>query len=203
MAAQEPSAQTLAALLAQLGRAAYNIGSSEELTPAQWMALRYFARANRFSRTVSAFADYHGTTRGTASQTVNRLVEQHYLTRKPSARDRRSARLELTKKGRGVLRDDPLEALVRAVRIIPNRTRADMTRRLGHVFECLAQERGERLFGVCPSCRYLESEGSSVEGDHTERCRLFGEALRAEELEQICVNFEPIRRVRSGRQSSS
>ena len=194
MLSQETSARTLAELLAQLGRVAYSIGSGEDLTPAQWMALRYFARANRFSRTASAFAAYHATTRGTASQTVRRLVGKGYLTRRPSARDGRSARLELTKKGRGALLHDPLEALVRSLRTIPNRTRADITWRLERVQECLARERGERLFGICPSCRYLEGEGSGVEGHHS--CRLFGEPLQAEELEQVCVNFEPMRRAR-------
>jgi hypothetical protein len=32
------------------------------------LALRFFARANSFSRTPSAFAEFQATTRGTASQ---------------------------------------------------------------------------------------------------------------------------------------
>ena len=194
MLEERTSARALAELLSQLGRVAYSIGSGDDLTPAQWMALRYFSRANRFSRTSSAFADYHATTRGPASQTVQRLVGKGYLTRNPSSRDGRSARLDLTHKGRGALDHDPLEALVRSLRIIPNRTRVDITWRLERVRECLARERGERLFGVCPSCRYLEGEGSGVEGSSS--CRLFREPLQAEELEQLCVNFEPMRRAR-------
>ena len=191
----ETSARTLAELLAQVGRAAYCISSGEDLTPAQWMALRCFSRANQFSRSVSAFADYHVTTRGTASQTVKRLVEQGYLARTPSARDGRSVRLELTEKGRGALLDDPLEALVRSVSGIPHRTQADMTRRLERVLERLARERGEPLFGTCPSCRYLEVDSSGVEGKHTKSCGLFDEPLQSEELERICVNFTPLRRI--------
>ena len=194
MVSQEASAQILAELIAQLGRAAYGNGSDEELTPAQWMALRYFSRANRFSRTSSAFADYHATTRGTASQTVRRLVEKGHLTRRPSVIDGRSVQIELTEKGRGTLRHDPLEALALSLRTIPIRTRADITWRLERVRECLGRERGERLFGVCPSCRHLEGEGSAVEGHYS--CRLFCEPLQAEELEQLCVNFEPVRRAR-------
>ena len=193
MARGETSALTLAELLAQVGRTAYCIGSDRDLTPAQWMALRYFSRANRFSRTVSAFADYHATTRGTASQTVKRLIEQGFLTRTPSVRDGRSTRLDLTKKGRGTLLDDPLEALVRSVGGIPRRTRADMTRRLERVLEHLARERGGCLFGTCPSCRYLQVDSSGAEGDHGESCRLFDEPLQPEELQRICVNFAPTR----------
>ncbi len=195
MSRTETSARTLAELLAQVGRAAYCISADEDLTPAQWMALRYLSRANRFSRTVSAFADYHATTRGTASQTVKRLIEQGFLTRTPSARDGRSVRLELTKKGRGALLDDPLEALVRSVGGIPRRTRADMTRRLERVQEDLTRERGGCLFGTCPSCRYLEVDSSGADGEHTESCCLFDEPLQSEELEQICVNFAPMRRL--------
>lgn len=196
------SARTLAELLAQLGRAAYSTGSGEDLTPAQWMALRYFSRANRFSRTASAFADYHATTRGTASQTVKRLVEQRYLARTPSVRDGRSARLDITRKGRGALLDDPLDALVHSVRTIPNRSRIDITRRLERVLKCLARERGERVFGVCTSCRYLEDQDSGGESHETESCGLFGEPLEAEDLEQICVNFEPMRHAQPYRRSS-
>ncbi|MFV1988284.1 MAG: MarR family transcriptional regulator [Gemmatimonadota bacterium] len=185
----EASAQTLADLLAQVGRAAYCMSPDEDLTPAQWMALRYLSRANRFSRTVSAFADYHATTRGTASQTVKRLIEQGYLTRTPSTRDGRSVRLDLTRKGRGTLLEDPLEALVRSVDGIPRRTRADMTRRLEGVLEQLAGERDGCLFGTCPSCRHLHVDG--------ETCCLFDEPLQPEELAKICVNFAPIRPVQS------
>ena len=48
-------------------------GYDGELSPAQWMALRYFARANPFSRTPSAFAAFQATTRGTASQAIKAL----------------------------------------------------------------------------------------------------------------------------------
>ena len=188
MSRAEASAQNLAELLAQVGRAAYCSGS-EDLTPGQWMALRYLSRANRFSRTVSAFADYHATTRGTASQTVKRLIEQGYLTRVPSTRDGRSIRLDVTRKGRGTLREDPLEPLVRSVDGIPSRTRADMTRRLERVLEQLAGERGGCLFGTCPSCRHLHVD--------SEACCLFDEPLEPEEREQICVNVAPMRRVQS------
>ena len=52
MTGTETNARPLAELLAQVGRTAYCIGSGEDLRPGQWMALRYFSRANRFSRTV-------------------------------------------------------------------------------------------------------------------------------------------------------
>jgi DNA-binding MarR family transcriptional regulator len=78
------SARTVAELVVQLGCLSRGDGFVADLTLAQWTALRYFSRANRFSRTVSAFAEFHGTTRGTASQTIKSLVQNDYLTRKRS-----------------------------------------------------------------------------------------------------------------------
>ena len=97
MAEKRPiSERAVAELIKQLGRCAYGEAFTEGLNPAQCTALRYFGRANRFSRTVSAFALYHGTTRGTASQTVKALVEKGYLRRRPVKTDHRTFRLELT-----------------------------------------------------------------------------------------------------------
>src|SRR5713226_3036025 len=47
------SARETAELLLQVGRLVQAEGYDGELSPAQWMALRFFARANPFSRTPS------------------------------------------------------------------------------------------------------------------------------------------------------
>jgi DNA-binding MarR family transcriptional regulator len=109
----------IADLVFHLGRIASGEGLAEGLTPAQWAVLRYFARANRFSRTPSAFAAFHGTTRGTASQMIKNLEIQGYLTRMRSDADGRSTRLDLTDKARDILSNDPFEALVRAANALP------------------------------------------------------------------------------------
>jgi DNA-binding MarR family transcriptional regulator len=83
----------IADLVLHLGRIASREALVEGLTPAQWTVLRYFARANRFSRTPSAFAAFHGTTRGTASQMIKNLEIQGYLTRMRSEADGQSTRL--------------------------------------------------------------------------------------------------------------
>ena len=106
--------RVIAELVLHLGRIASREALVEGLTPAQWAVLRYFARANRFSRTPSAFAAFHGTTRGTASQTIKNLETLGYLTRMRAEADGRSVRLVLTEKARGILANDPFESLVRA-----------------------------------------------------------------------------------------
>ena len=64
--ASPPSASHVAEQIVHLARLVHGGASDQCLTPAQWTALRYFARANRFSRTPSAFSEFHATTRGTA-----------------------------------------------------------------------------------------------------------------------------------------
>ena len=57
------SARETAELLLLVGRLVQTEGYDGELSPAQWMALRFFARANSFSRTPSAFAEFQRRSR--------------------------------------------------------------------------------------------------------------------------------------------
>jgi DNA-binding MarR family transcriptional regulator len=158
------------------------------LTAAQWTALRYFSRANRLSRTVSAFAEFHLTTKGTASQTVKSLVSRDLLARAQSDRDGRSVTLNLTRAGRAVLAQDPFEALVDAVARLPHPELGDLEAGLARVLEDLAGERGKPMFGICTACSFLCRAGPAF------TCRLVGESLEWDETRQICVNFRPGRR---------
>ena len=91
-------------MLLHLGRLAHGEGqddtASAALSTAQWTALRYLSNANRISRTPSAFAKFHGTTRGTASQTIRGLVKQGFLTQSRATGDGRGRQLELTEKAK-------------------------------------------------------------------------------------------------------
>ncbi len=185
------SVRTLAELVAHLGRVAYGEGSVEGLTPAQRTALRYFSKANRFSRTVSAFAEFHATTRGTASQTVKSLVARGYLMRTRSQADGRSARLDLTTKALALLGDDPFEALVRAAGALPPGARGQLARGLGRMLDHVARERGKHPFGTCSSCQHLEGEDRRQESKQRCRCGFNGAPLNEAELDQLCINFAP------------
>jgi DNA-binding MarR family transcriptional regulator len=173
----------VAELALQLGRAAYGEIPAQDLTPAQWMALRFFARANRFSRTVSAFAEFHATTRGTASQTVKSLVERGYLTRTRSDRDGRSATFDLTEKSRRKLDVDPFEAVVRAALKLSPAQRDRTASGLRRILQSLAVERDRPALGMCTLCGHLSGGGQN--GFH---CRLMRESLAARELNQLCVH---------------
>ncbi len=94
------SGRETAELLLLMGRLVQAEGYRGELSPAQWMALRFFARANQFSRNPSALAEFQATTRGTASQVIKVLEAGGYLIRQRSEADGRSVALRLTDKAK-------------------------------------------------------------------------------------------------------
>ena len=181
----------IAELVLHLGHIASGEGLGARLTPVQWSALRYFARANRFSRTPSTFAAFHGTTRGTASQTIKNLETQGYLTRLRSEADRRSARLDLTDKARAILVNDPFEALARAADALPPGVRGHFTNALQRMLGQVAAERGKPPFGTCASCKHLEGNCGCREGQVPYACRFASEPLLLEELDELCIYFAP------------
>jgi DNA-binding MarR family transcriptional regulator len=178
----------IAELVVHLGRIASGEGLVEGLTAVQWAVLRYFAQANRFSRTPSAFATFHATTRGTASQTIKSLEIQGYLTRMRSEDDRRSVRPVLTEKARGILVYDPFESLVRAANSPPPGVQGQFTSALQRMLGQVAQERGKPAFGTCTSCQHLESDACSQEGQTPYACGFTSESLLLEELDGVCIN---------------
>ncbi|MFT4726803.1 MAG: DNA-binding MarR family transcriptional regulator [Granulosicoccus sp.] len=183
------NSRAIADLVFHLGRIATGEGLVEGLTAAQWAALRYFAKANRFSRTPSAFAAFHGTTRGTASQTIKSIETLGYLIRMRSEEDRRSVQLVLTEKAKDILENDPLESLVRAADSLPQSVRGHFANTLQRMLGHVTQERGKPPFGTCTSCQYLQSDGCCRKGQAPYECGLTSEPLLLEELEGVCINF--------------
>jgi DNA-binding MarR family transcriptional regulator len=178
-------------LVLRLSRAALGEGFVEALTSAQWMGLRYFSRANRFSRTVSAFAEFHATTRGTASQTVKGLITQGYLVRIPSDTDGRSARVDLTDNAKVILARDPFEAVVDAAEALPGRLRGQLVKLLERMLRHVARQRTRPPFGICASCAHLRRDERRRSHPCRYQCGLLNEPLAVEEIEQICISFEP------------
>lgn len=182
--------QTIAELIAQLGRSTHGDAFTRGLNPAQWAALRYFNRANRFSRTVGAFARYHATTQGTASQTTRALVQKGYLRRCPVKTDRRSFQLELSAKAKKCLIHDPFADLVMAVSTLTVGQRIQILSGLKTMLDALYTEQDRALFGACYSCGYLR-EGAVCSSATGYACALFGEPLTEEEITRICANYQP------------
>ena len=182
----------IAELILHLGRIAAGDGLVSGLTPVQWAGLRYFARANRFSRTPSAFAAFHGTTRGTASQMIKGLVAQGLLKQSRSQADGRSVRLDLTDKARAIVADDPIEALVRAADALPPGVRGNFSAGLQRMLGRVASETGKPRFGTCETCTHFEGGGCCQEDGRTAyECAFLNAPLMDAELDELCINFAP------------
>lgn len=190
---RDMSKRTVAELVAQLGRMSYGESFANGLTPAQWTALRYFSRANRFSRTTSAFAEFHATTRGTASQTIKSLSQSGYLTRKRSKTDGRSVHFNLTHKSKKMLSDDPFEALVSAAGALSKSEYRTVSRSLERMLCKLSQQEGKCLFGRCTNCMYFQKDDRYQKRESVYICTLMDEPLEETEIEQLCVNFQPVK----------
>ena len=188
------SARETAELLLLVGRFVQAESYDGELSPAQWMALRYFARANSLSRTPSAFAEFQATTRGTASQAIKALEASGYLVRQRSKADGRSVSLRLTKKGNKALARDPFEVLVRAVDSLDAKERTAMHHALQQVLTTVAASGAHRRFGVCQDCKYVGGEmrcnltGATFSATE---CLLLGVPIQPEDAVLLCVHFQP------------
>ena len=63
------------------------------LNPAQWEALRYLNRANRFSNSPGALTRYLGATKGTISQTLMALERKGFIAKAERPGEKRSVSL--------------------------------------------------------------------------------------------------------------
>lgn len=188
-----PAALEAARLIDRLERLA-RFGEADAggapVNPAQWEALRYLARANRFSRTPAALADYLASTRGTVSQTLIALEQKGLVERIRSSRDRRSVDIALTAAGTAVLDRDPLHSLAN-----------DICRGAGpHLDALLAGLRGTlrrriarnggRAFGVCGSCLHFRLDARPGH-DAPHHCALLDAHLSDADSGSICAEQVP------------
>src|SRR6266487_5978240 len=188
------SAREAAELLLQVGRLVQAESYDGELSPAQWMALRFFARANPFSRTPSAFAEFQATTRGTATQAIKALEAGGYLVRQRSKADGRSISLRLTTKGNKALAHDPFEVLVRAVDLLDAKERTVVRLALHQVLTTVAASGTHRRFGVCQDCAHLGGEmccNLTSASPSALKCLLFGVPIEPADAGLLCVHFQP------------
>ena len=138
------SPAVVAALIGQITQLAYRFGFASDLRPAQWTALRFFDRALDANRTVSAFAEHNRTSRSSASQTVNGLVNRGLLVRLAVPKDRRTHRLQLTDEARGLLARDPLKKLEEALGGLCPERRRELSLRLQELLAAMQQQIRQR-----------------------------------------------------------
>ncbi len=169
--------------IARLARAADHAGG---LNPAQAEALRYLARANRFSRHPAALAAYMSATRGTASQTLIALEEKGLIERRPDPRDGRGVLVALTKKGEAKIRDSATRDLAAAIEAAGEA--GPLAVRLEGALRAALDARGGRAFGVCRTCRHFRPDQRKGRTPH--HCALLNEPLGETDARAICVEQE-------------
>ena len=177
-------AESLAAVIRTAQRqAAAGLG----LQPVHLQALQYLARANRYSNTPQALADYLGMTKGTVSQSVLLLARKRLVSRYADEKDARVVRLALTEQGRELLRQatpsNPWREVLQGVS--PARL-ASALRVLREVVAGLEQHAGRKGYGWCHSCRHCMHIAP-----RTYVCGLTREKLGSREVRMICRLHEP------------
>src|SRR5258708_15473247 len=134
-------------------------GGDEALQPVHLQALIYLSKANRYSNTPQALAEYLGLTKGTVSQTLLLLDRRGLIERFEDDIDRRVVRLRLSAAGERLLYESqPALAWPDATRnISPNRIRnAGSAPR--EALQALQEGNEGRQFGdsqTCGSCQKL------------------------------------------------
>ena len=106
----------IAELLIAISARVYATSHAHGLTPAQWSALRYFATANAGAANLASFVVHHGTTKGTASRTVTRLVQRGLLVRTQDGIDKRRQIVQVTPKGQTLLEQDPAHLIAASIK---------------------------------------------------------------------------------------
>jgi len=147
--------------LERLARLLRQTGHSEGLAPTQWEALRFLARASRFSRTPGSVARYLGTTKGTVSQSLMMLEKKGLLSRRGRGDDQRFVTLRLTDAGMALLSKDPLRPLRESLDALSGKTRRRLAKGIADVLAEEVTRRNIQSFGTCSDCRH-HREGNSA-----------------------------------------
>jgi DNA-binding MarR family transcriptional regulator len=157
------------------------------LNPAQWEALRYLSRANRFSNSPIALTRFLGSTKGTISQTIKALERKGFIAKTPRQDEGRSICLNLTPKGVEALRHDPLTEFSKSLDDLSGKSRRRLAKGLADLLETDLKRREQPSFGICSSCRYFREKGREADGAGPHSCMLFDAGLSTAEAQLICI----------------
>jgi DNA-binding MarR family transcriptional regulator len=118
-----------------VSRSLNSIGYAEGLYPAQWTALRYFAKASSGSRTASDLARFQGLASGPVSRTVRTLIQKQLIRKAQAQPVGRAEHLEVSDKGYEVLGRDPIQLVIAAIAEMPSLERDALEKALRGVVE--------------------------------------------------------------------
>jgi DNA-binding MarR family transcriptional regulator len=161
-------------------------GADESLQPVHLHALIYLSKANRYSNTPQALADYLGLTKGTVSQTLLLLDRRGLIERFEDDVDRRVVRLRLSSVGEQLLAEtQPALPWQNATRnISPNRIR-NATSALREALVTLQVDNEGTVFGECGTCSWCQKLSQRIY-----RCGRMGDRLSGPETRKICRIYQ-------------
>lgn len=157
------------------------------LNPAQWEALRYLSRANRFSNSPIALTRFLGSTKGTISQTIKALERKGFIAKSPRENEGRSISLSLTPKGTETLKNDPLTGFSKSLDDLGGKTRRRLAKGLAELLETDLKRRKQPSFGICSSCRHFHEKAHENDAPGPYGCMLFDVALSLADSQLICI----------------
>jgi DNA-binding MarR family transcriptional regulator len=133
MATQSLQAAALAELLDLTSRLLHSRGYAADLFPAQWVALRYFAKAPVEKRTSSELARFQGLANGPVSRTVRTLIQKGLVAKAADQPKGRAEILELTPEGQALMAGDPLLEIANILGALPADERAVLAKALEQI----------------------------------------------------------------------
>lgn len=163
------------------------VGGEQGLQVVHLQALVYLHRANRYSNTPQALAEFLNLTKGTVSQSLLLLDRRGLIERYEDEIDRRVVRLRLSPLGEQVIAEAQIGAQWQEAtrEISANRIRNGVSA-LRETLFMMQIDNGGRTFGVCHTCGYLQRESQRVF-----RCGLMGDRLSGPETRRICREHSP------------
>lgn len=162
------------------------------LNPAQWEALRYIARCNRFSNTPAHLTDYVSATRGTVSQTLKALERKGLIDKIKRGDDRRSVSLFLTPLGEKTLSWDPWQRLDVHEHQLDDAFHDGLVAGLRLLLDQEFSRNRLKSFGSCESCRHFQGNVGAQGSQAEHMCGRFRSAICDDERVLICAAHEMI-----------
>jgi DNA-binding MarR family transcriptional regulator len=175
-----------AALMQRLTRLLRDAEHETGLNSAEWEALRYLARCNRFSNTPPTVAEYLARTAGAVSLAIITL-EAKGLIEKQRVGDGSRIELTVTPRGRAVLGEDPWEALASEIDDLPESLKERLEDALQHVLLAALAPRGLKTFGLCATCRHFRPRGAVGRSGGPHLCGLLQLPLSSDDTKRICA----------------
>ena len=182
----------LLTLLERLSRLIRQAEFSTGLNPAQWEALSYLSKCNRFSNTPSALTHYMGSTKGTISQSLMALERKKLITKEKSQKDPRKTHLHLTKAAKKLLQQQAeKDGLTTSLQTLTKDQQGQLQQTLEHVLRTELSRRGHATFGMCKSCRHFNAHHDRKNATAPHLCGLLKVPLSNQDKEQICAEHTP------------